>query len=249
MKRIIPHNPLEGPAPELTIPLYNTEEDLISIVIVHKDTPEYLSLCLQSIAVASIGSNYEIIIVDNASGKDTQDYLDELPPDVKVIRNNRNLYWSAAANQGAAHASKHSKYIIFMHADTTIIHAGWMDLLVSVAESEESGMVGAATHMYRLGKQDIVFVQEWLVMLSRECFEAIGPWPEELPMVGHAFMLTIKAVQNGFKPQGIMTQIAHHWKAFSVNINEYEVMVDEAMAKIPKMVRTVQTQPAGLARV
>lgn len=47
-------------------------EDSISIVIVNKDKPEYLNICLQSIAVNSSNNNYEIIVVDNASGPETQ---------------------------------------------------------------------------------------------------------------------------------------------------------------------------------
>ena len=61
----IPHNPLEGDKPELNLSLQSNSEEQISIVIVHKDRPEYLNICLQSIAVTSVNNNYEIIVVDN----------------------------------------------------------------------------------------------------------------------------------------------------------------------------------------
>ena len=70
----IPHNPLTGQRPEINIPLHDGSDEQISIVIVHKDRPEYLNLCLQSITVCSFNNNYEIIVVDN--GKITV----KLPP-------------------------------------------------------------------------------------------------------------------------------------------------------------------------
>jgi GT2 family glycosyltransferase len=97
-------------------------EDSISIVIVNKDKPEYLNICLQSIAVNSSNNNYEIIVVDNASGPETQTFLDDLEKDVKVVRNDKNLYFSAAANLGFRHANKNSKYVIFMHYDVVILN-------------------------------------------------------------------------------------------------------------------------------
>ena len=45
------HNPLEGDRPEMTIKLHENSEDHISIIVVHKDRPEYLNICLQSFLV------------------------------------------------------------------------------------------------------------------------------------------------------------------------------------------------------
>ena len=116
-------------------------QDSVSIVIVHKDKPEYLNIALQSIAVNSINNNYEIVVVDNASGSDTQMFLDDLEKDVKVVRSDKNLYFSAAANHGFRHADKNSKYIIFMHCDVVILNPAWIDLLINVAEANKSGSV------------------------------------------------------------------------------------------------------------
>jgi pimeloyl-ACP methyl ester carboxylesterase len=100
MSSITPHNPLEGERPELNVKLNEGTDEHVSIIIVHKDRPEYLNICLQSIAVTSFNNNYEIIVVDNNSGKDSQDFLNDIENEVKVIRNETNLYWSAACNKG-----------------------------------------------------------------------------------------------------------------------------------------------------
>ena len=38
------HNPLEGDRPEMTIKLHENSEDHVSIIVVHKDRPEYLNI-------------------------------------------------------------------------------------------------------------------------------------------------------------------------------------------------------------
>src|SRR5581483_4245255 len=138
-----PYSPLEGDRPELTIPLHDGTEEQLSIVIIHNDKPEQLNILLQSIAVTSFNNNYEIIVVDNNSGKESQDFLSAVEEDgVKVIRNEKNLFWSAAANKGAAAVSKNSKYIMFMHHDVVVLNPAWIDLMINVSESQQSGMVG-----------------------------------------------------------------------------------------------------------
>ena len=74
----VPFNPLEGERPELNIKMHDGSDEQVSIFIVHKDRPEYLNICLQSIAVTSINNNYEIIVIDNNSGQESQDFLDSI---------------------------------------------------------------------------------------------------------------------------------------------------------------------------
>jgi len=217
-------------------------EDSISIVIVNKDKPEYLNICLQSIAVNSSNNNYEIIVVDNASGPETQAFLYDLEKDVKVIRNEKNLYFSAAANIGYASADVKSKYIIFMHSDTVVLSPAWIDLLINVAESNKSGMVGLESGQYYIGNQKIEFVSEWCVLFTRACFDKVGRWPEQLPLVGNAFITTLKAQQEGFQPQIMKNTITHHYKIFGIDVNQYEKISEEALALLPKMVSQVQSR-------
>ena len=44
MNKDIPFNPLEGEKPEITFKLNDTTDELVSIIIVHKDTPEFLNI-------------------------------------------------------------------------------------------------------------------------------------------------------------------------------------------------------------
>ena len=239
----IPHNPLETPErPELTIDLHDGSNEQVSIIVVHHDRPEYLNICLQSIHVMSNLNNYEVIVVDNNSGQETQEYLDvDEQEGIKVVRNNENLFWSAAANRGVAVADKNSKYFIFLHCDTVIINQAWLDLLINVSEAKDAGLVGTQLQSYYIQKQKVDFIQEWCLLVTRECWEDCGPWPEELPLVGHAFIFTLVAQRKGYKPQAMTNPIVHHYRSFSFDPNEYEKMSEQAMTIVPKLMQEAQS--------
>lgn len=242
MPEIIPHNPLEGQAPEISIPLHQNTSQHVSIIVVHKDRPEYLNICLQSIAVTSYNNNYEIIVVDNKSGKESQDFLNDIQKEVEVVRNDKNLYWSAACNKGVQRASKKSKYLIFMHSDVVITNPAWIDVLINVSESKNSGFIGLDTNKYRMGNQDVEFIPEYLCMMTRDCWEDCGPWPESLPMVGHSFIMTLRSTTRGHNPQIMKNPICHHYKIFGIDINEWERLTEQAMAEIPKLLSDVNSR-------
>lgn len=232
-----PHNPLEGERPELTISLHDGTDEQISIVIVHKDRPEYLNICLQSITVNSTSNNYQLIVVDNGSGQESQDYLDEIEVEVQVVRLQKNMYWSAAANRGVAVADRNSKYILFLHCDVVVTNPAWLDLLINVAESQGAGIVGTDLQSYFVQNTKVDFIQEYCMLMTRECWDDIGPWPEELPMIGGSFIMTMRAQNKGHKPQIMKNNIVHHYHVFSLNINEYEKLVENAMVVLPRVMQ------------
>ena len=239
----IAYNPLEGNRPELSVKLHESSDEHISIIIVHRDRPEYLNICLQSIAVTSFNNNYEIIVVDNGSGKETQEFLDDIEKEVKVVRNEKNLYWSMAANKGVQAADKNSKYFIFLHCDIVVLNPAWIDLLINVSDAQGSGFVGIDTQTYMLGNQRVDFLQEHVLLMTRECWDDIGPWPEKLPQIGGSFVLTLRAQNRGHKPQIMKNQIVHHYRIFSLDISEFERLTEQAMSEIPKLMSDVQSRP------
>lgn len=239
----VPHNPLEGDRPDLTLNLESNSDEQVSIIIVHKDRPEYLNICLQSIAVTSMNNNYEIIVVDNNSGADSQDFLDDIKNEVTVVKNKENLFWAAAANKGAERANKKSKYFIFMHCDVVITNPAWLDLMINVSESSGSGLVGLELQSYYMQSQKVDFIQEWCILVAKECWERVGPFEERLPQIGAPFIFTVEAQNKGFKPQVMKNIVAHHYKIFSLDINEYERMIEKAMVTIPQVVREKQGVP------
>lgn len=251
------HNPLEGNRPELTINLHDGSDEQVSIIIVHKDQPEYLNILLQSIAVTSFGNNYEIVVVDNGSGKESQDFLEDIKDEVKVVRRDASerdgyttdgrmepgLYWGPAATKGVQAADKNSKYLIFLHCDVAVLNSNWIDMLANVSDANQSGMVGVEFQNYYLQNQRVDFVQEWCLLMTRECWNDIGPFPKELPQIGTSFIMTMRAHMKGHKPQIIKSPICHHYRIFSLDISEFETLTERAVVLIPRLMQQLQTSP------
>ena len=238
-----PHNPLEHPEgpPEMVIDLHDGSTEQVSIIVIHHDRPEYLNICLQSIHVCSHLNNYEVIVVDNGSGEETQDYLDVLQDEgIKVVRNKENKYWSEAANKGVEVADPSSKYFIFLHCDTVVLNPSWIDVLVNISEAQGAGIVGTQLQSYFIQKTKVDFIQEWCLLLTRECWNDVGPWPEELPLVGMAFILTLRAQLKGHKPQATGNNIVHHYRQFSLDPSEYEKISEKAMGTVAKLMAQAQ---------
>lgn len=233
------HNPLETPnKPELVIDLHDGSSDKVSIVIVHYNRPDYLNICLQSIQVMSNLNNYEVIVVDNGSDQESIAFLKILEDEgIKVIYNKENLYWSDAANLGAKAASEDSKYLIFMHDDTVVLNHSWIDILINISVGRKSGIVGNEQGNYYIPtwKQNIPFVKDWCIMFTKECWEDVGPWPTELPFIGHSFILSCKATKKGYNPVVNGNVLVHHYRSPIIEHNLFTKLGQEAMSVIGKM--------------
>ncbi len=238
----VSYNPLETPErPELVIDLHDGSNEQVSIIVVHHNRPEYLNMCLQSIHVMSNLNNYEVIVVDNNSTQESQDYLDVLINEgIKVVKLKDNFYWSAAANKGVTVADPNSKYLIFMHCDTVVLNQAWIDILINISEARGSGLVGTSLQSYYISTQKIDYIQEWCMMISRECWKDCGPWAEELPLIGNAFIMTLRAQMKGYKPASMSNSLVHHYRAASFNPNDYEMISEKAMTILPKLMQAAQ---------
>ncbi len=232
-------NPLQPEKPELTIDLTDSRNEQVSIIVVHRNRPEYLNICLQSIHIMSNLNNYEVIVVDNASDdEETAAYLDVIEAEgIKVIRNKTNKYWSAACNQGVIAADRLSQYYAFLHCDTVILDPSWLDFLINMSESHSSGLVGCELQHYIIQKQKAEFVMEWCMLMSKECWMDCGPWPEELPLIGMSFIMTLRAQYRGHKPTATQNSLVHHYRSFSIDPNEHEKLSEQALALVPKLMQ------------
>lgn len=243
----LPYNPLEGDRPELKIDLDNGTDERIAIVVVHRDRPELLNMCLQSIVMTSVNNNIDIVVVDNASTtKDAIDYLEVLSkqPDIKIIRNEANIWWAAACNQGARAADKKAKYLIFMHQDCVVLNPAWLDVFVSISEAQDAGMISLEQGIFQYDRQKIPYLKEWCLMVSRDCWRDCGPFAEELRMVGSSFVMTQAALHLGYKPIVLgKLSLVHHYGAFSMDFSEFERMGEQSAALIPKLVREIKQKP------
>ena len=107
----------------------------ISIVILTYNQHEYTRECLLSLQEINY-SNYEIIVVDNASEDGSVQKLTKEFPNIGVIRNSRNLGVSGGRNAGVRLAiKKGTDYVMFLDNDT-VVDPDAIGELVLVAESD-----------------------------------------------------------------------------------------------------------------
>jgi GT2 family glycosyltransferase len=112
-----------------------------SIIIPVFNKAEFTLQCLDSLMHEIDLANDEIIVVDNASTDDTERVLASFGHLVRSIKNNENLGFVDACNQGAAAA--HGKYLLFLNNDTKVL-PGWLTHLIETIESApENGAVGS----------------------------------------------------------------------------------------------------------
>ena len=113
----------------------------VHIVIVNWNTGDHLRECLASI---SKGSSTEVTIarvtvVDNASVDGSADGAADVPFPLEVVRNDANVGFAAACNQGAAEST--ADYLLFLNPDTQL----FPETLITVTrfmESPESRGIG-----------------------------------------------------------------------------------------------------------
>ena len=110
----------------------------VSIIVVFYNQPHLGLLCLQSILTKAEVS-HELIIIDNASGKETNALLDRIK-NAKIIRNQKNLGFIKAVNQGAEAAR--GKFILLLNNDALIEKDTLSNALKSISEKDEIGAVG-----------------------------------------------------------------------------------------------------------
>lgn len=95
---------------------------MIDIVIVNWNSGDQLWRAVNSLAEFGAGAVNEVVVVDNASSDDSlqrvEAYTGERPFALRVIRNQTNLGFGAACNQGAS--LTRSEFLLFLNPDAAL---------------------------------------------------------------------------------------------------------------------------------
>src|ERR1700761_2657369 len=103
----------------------------ISIVVVVYESGPTLAECLAAVRAQSF-SDYELILVDNASSDRTAQAAKAADPALRLIENAANLGFAAAVNQGAKAAS--GRWLALLNPDA-FADPDWLAKLVAAAEA------------------------------------------------------------------------------------------------------------------
>lgn len=90
----------------------------LTIIIVNYNSGEALRKCLESVFCKHQGISLNVIVVDNHSWDGSNDRIEVEFPDVMNIRNDENLGFAKACNQGLKFVQ--GNYLLFLNPDTLI---------------------------------------------------------------------------------------------------------------------------------
>ena len=118
----------------------NSQSELdLSISIVNYNTAAETNKLINSIYNSTKSINYEILLVDNASKEPIDDIVNKYP-DVKVIQNSKNLFFTKADNQNLTRAK--GKYIVSINSDAFVLQDA-LNVMINCLDTHP--FVGAVT--------------------------------------------------------------------------------------------------------
>ena len=116
---------------------------LVSIIVVAHDALDLTRRCLDAVASAGLSCNYELVLVDNGCRDSIKSLVGEFSPqirNIRYVRNEENLSYSAANNAGAAVAEGHR--LLFLNNDVFIAPGAVEQLLLAMDSHPRAGVVG-----------------------------------------------------------------------------------------------------------
>lgn len=159
----------------------------LSIVTPWHNCPELIG---QYVA-ATRGAD-QVVIVDNASDPKTAAMLAALG--TTYIRNDQNVWFSAACNQG--YAASTGDVVLFLNNDV-MAAPGWLERVK--ADIVDGGLYGAACETRTVSGQPMTYLDGWCVAARRETWDALGGWDAAtFPMYYSDVDLSYRAHRAGF---------------------------------------------------
>ncbi len=114
-----------------------------SIVIVTYNSADSIEKCIKSINDSYILPDDEVIVVDNNSKDNTCEIISQFK-NIKLIRNNENLGYSKAINQGVR--LSRNNYLVFLNPDTKVISKDWLNRFYKALNQEDTAIVGPVSN-------------------------------------------------------------------------------------------------------
>lgn len=117
---------------------YEKKQRKVSVIIPNFNGEHLLQPCLRSISKQSYGT-LEILVIDNSSLDGSIRIIEELFPSVRVIKNNQNLGFASAINQGITSTS--SEYIFLLNNDAKADYYCVEQLVDTIEQDDRIGLV------------------------------------------------------------------------------------------------------------
>ncbi|MHC1685687.1 MAG: glycosyltransferase family 2 protein [Clostridiaceae bacterium] len=121
----------------------------VSVVIPNYNGEKIIGNCINSVLKQSF-TDFELIIIDNDSKDNSVKIIEEKYKDVKLIKNEKNLGFAPAVNQGISEAK--GKYVALLNNDTEVDEF-WLENLYKVIIKDEE-IFSVSSKMIRYFERD-----------------------------------------------------------------------------------------------
>ncbi len=162
--------------------------------------------CLKSI-IEKTHTPYRLFLIDNGSDLKTKNFLESLKSsneNITLIRNQYNLGWVKAVNQGIRLST--SPYVCIMNNDTIVRTDNWLSKLMEVAESETD--IGLINPTFEIKKKiaaknlfiEVDFCRGYCALIKRVVIEKAGLLDESYGLGYYDDDdYSVRAIQAGFR--------------------------------------------------
>jgi len=113
--------------------------NLISIIILNYNTFEMTCDCIQSVIDKTKNTNYEIIVVDNASSNCNPDNFLIRFPQINLVKSDVNLGFSKGNNLGIENSE--GSVILLLNSDTILINDAISECFNRLIKEDEIGII------------------------------------------------------------------------------------------------------------
>lgn len=162
----------------------------LSIIIVNFNVSELLVRCIKSIYANLKIKTFEIIVVDNNSGDQSCEIINSLFPEVVLIRNSHNAWFSGANNQGICKAR--GRYILLLNPDTYLIDSSLIKMFEFIKEQNDQIVLASPMILNTdMTIQHSAWKDKKLMDLILEICFLDRIWPKHYPLKTYNYPITV----------------------------------------------------------
>lgn len=123
----------------------------VTIIIPNYNGKHFMKPCLDSLANQTY-TNFEIVVVDNASADGSVSFMREAYPDIRLIALNKNYGFSKAVNAGIRYS--HAPYVLLLNNDTTVDSHFVEEMVRAIRKSRK--IFSVASKMIQMHHPDLI---------------------------------------------------------------------------------------------
>ena len=112
----------------------------LSVIIVSFNQFDHLKAAIDALKANPLPFTYEIIVVDNHSAENVQEYLNDYFHDIRVIHNPANHGFGWANNRGVALAK--GEYLLFLNSDAEVMGTAVESMVRVMEKDKHIGVLG-----------------------------------------------------------------------------------------------------------